>query len=170
MHVAALAFMAAAVQRYPRPAGLTLEIGGRNDFAIRALFPPPYLAIDVRAGAGVDVVADGSVYRPDVAPVCVVCCEVFEHTPAADRICRNIATMLQPGGLVFITAAGPARAPHSAVVVGPIPADEYYANVEPATLVEWLSSFEILELEHNQRACDVYAVARKSAHLRIDCP
>ena len=162
MHPAALAFVAAAVKRYPRPAGLTLEIGGRNDFAIRALFPPPYLAIDVRAGYGVDVVADGSVYRPDVAPVCVVCCEVFEHTPAGEMICQNVATMLQPGGLVFITAAAPARAPHSAVVVGALPADEYYANVEPATLFAWLASFEVLELQHNQRAHDVYAVARKA--------
>lgn len=162
MHEAASAFVRQAVQHHGRPDGLVVEIGGKNiNGTIRSLFGEPYVSVDIRPGPGVDVVADGATYRPPQTAGAVVCCEVFEHTDAAEAICRNAAAMLRPGGLFIVTAAGEGRAPHSAVDGGLLPAGEFYRNVTEADLLEWLRPFAHVDIRTNPREGDIYAVASK---------
>lgn len=168
MHAAAFAFIQSVA--HERPPGLVVELGGFNiNGSIRALFTEPYLSTDVRPGQGVDVVADGATYVPPVPAACVVCCEVLEHTAAAEAICRNAYRMLQPGGVFFVTAAGVGRAPHSAIDAPhstfdgvALLTDAHYANVTADQLTAWLDDFATVRVVVNPIACDVYAMARKA--------
>jgi SAM-dependent methyltransferase len=161
MHAAARSFVALVAGR--RPPGLVLDIGGRDvNGSVRDLFAgDPYLTIDLRDGDGVDVVADGVTFTPDIAPACVVCCEVFEHTPDAARICAHVFDILAPGGVVIVTAAGPFRPPHSGIDGGPLRAGEWYRNLDVADLADWLARFELLSLVDAPGPRDVYAFAKK---------
>jgi hypothetical protein len=119
------------------------------------------VSVDVEPGPGVDVVADAATYVPPAPPACVVCCEVLEHAVTAPVIVSNAGAMLQPGGLLIVTAAGAGRAPHSAVDGGPLRPGEYYRNVEANDLLGWLAGFDHVRVTTNRPAGDIYATARK---------
>jgi SAM-dependent methyltransferase len=162
MHVAAYAFIAEALRRHGRPTGLVVEIGGKDiNGSVRPLFGEPYISVDVRPGPGVDVVGDGATYAPLEPAGCVVCCEVLEHTADAQAICANAVSMLVPGGVLLLTAAGEGRAPHSAEDGGPLRDGEFYRNVTAADLDAWLSACDVLQITLNRAAGDIYAIARK---------
>ena len=162
MHDAAYRFVADTVRARPIPPGLTVEIGGRNiNGTIRSLFPPPFISLDVRSGRGVDVVADGATWMPPTLAVCVVCCEVLEHTPDAAAICAQAFRMLGAGGLFIVTTAGPTRAPHSALDGGALLAGEFYCGVDPAALDVWLTPFRDRLIVEGRAHGDVYALAWK---------
>ena len=161
MHLAAYAFV--ATRGAAGAPGPVLELGGRNiNGSIRDLFSAtPYLSLDCLPGPGVDVVADGSTYQPVDAPGTVVCCEVLEHTPAAEAICRHAVAILRPGGRFVLTAAGVGRGEHSAVDGGPLRPGEYYRNVTRDDLTGWLSGFSAVDIVVNDEAHDIYAIATK---------
>jgi hypothetical protein len=162
MHAHVAVFVADVVRQIGRPPGLVLEVGSRNiNGSIRGLFGEPYLGVDVVAGAGVDVVADGAVYVPPRAPGCVVCCEVLEHTANARAICRQAFTVLAPEGWLIVTAAGTRRAPHSAVHGGSLLPGEFYRNVTVADLDDWLDPFDRVVISNETARGDIYATARK---------
>lgn len=163
LHDAAFLFIARSRENLPD--GPVLEIGSHIvNGTIRSLFPDrsSYLGIDPWPGPGVDVVADGATYTPPVPPAVVVSCEVLEHTPYAQAICRNAHRVLQPGGVFLVTAAGVGRAPHSADG-GALHQGEFYCNVTSEELSAWLSDFEESTVETNPAAGDIYAIARKAA-------
>ncbi len=162
MHPAAYRFVAAIVSAGQVPPGPVVELGGRDvNGSIRGLFWSPYVSVDVEPGPGVDVVADAATYVPPTPPACVVCCEVLEHAVTAPVIVSNAGAMLQPGGLLIVTAAGAGRAPHSAVDGGPLRPGEYYRNVEANDLLCWLAGFDQVRVTTNRPAGDIYATARK---------
>jgi len=166
MHAAAFKFVADAVAAYPLRPGLTVELGARNiNGTIRGLFPAPYVGVDVRPGPGVDVVADGAIWRPDESygtrAARVVCCEVLEHTAAAPVICHNAWRMLELAGVFYVTAAAPGRAPHSATDGGPVRKGEYYRGVAAELLADWLAPFDHHAVLEDPEAGDVYAIAWK---------
>lgn len=141
MHAEARGFVAFAVTQIPPPRSV-LEIGGRNvNGTIRDLFAgADYVALDVAPGDGVDIVADAATWTPDSERDCVVCCEVFEHTPDWPRIVRTTAAAVRVGGHAIVTAAAPPRAPHSAVDGGPLQAGEWYANIDPQSLAREMAA------------------------------
>lgn len=161
MHAAAYAFVERTVTQFG-PGEFVVELGGRDiNGSVRGLFGVArYLTTDLAPGPGVDLVADGATYEPGVAPDRVVCCEVLEHTASAAAIVGNALRIVRPGGLVILTAAGPGRAPHSSADGGPIRDGEYYENVDPDVLREWLRNAAVSHVERNLEACDVYAWAR----------
>lgn len=162
MHQNAFNFVAKTVRSTTCPDGLVLEIGGRHiNGSIRDLFTEPYIAIDIADGPGVDVVADGATYRPKTKAAVVVCCEVLEHTAKAAAICRNAHRMLKACGVFIVTAASDGRAPHSAVDGGACRRGEFYQNVSPASLRQWLAPFRQRTVTVNHDTHDVYAVAIK---------
>lgn len=162
MHDAAYRWVAQAVAHHGRPEGLVVEIGGKDvNGSVRPLFGEPYIAVDVRPGPGVDVVADGATYQPPTQAALVVCCEVLEHTADGAAICRNAYDMLRPGGRFIVTAAGDGRIPHSAEDGGPLRDGEYYRNVSVDTLRGWLEPFAQTDVRTNAIAGDIYAVAEK---------
>lgn len=163
MHEGAYAFVQAVAPR--RPKGLVVEIGGRNiNGTIRDLFKDDrYVSVDIRNGTGVDIVADGASFMPSEPPACVVCCEVLEHTTAAEAICRNAFDMLAPGGIFIVTTATTGRAAHSSLDGGPLRPNEFYRNVTEQELRSWLRPFPRVTIEQHQDRGDIYAVAYKGA-------
>lgn len=163
-----------------------LELGSRDvNGSPRSFFPLAvgggrYVGVDISPGPGADIVADAADWRPadnrtkDKALLevdgpgipekfdVVVCVEVLEHAVRWREIVRTAAACVKPGGLVAITAAGPARAEHSAVDGMALRPGEYYANVLKehleAELVE--AGLKAVVVTYDRAEEDVRAVAR----------
>ncbi len=149
MHRAAYEYVASVVRRFGVPERV-VEIGSRDiNGTVRPLFAgcKHYVGLDLRPGPAVDVVADACTWRPWPLVDCVVCCEVLEHTPRAREIVASAHAMLREGGLLILTAACDPRHPHSALDGGPVRDGEYYRNVDPADLHDWLRAFGACEIE-----------------------
>lgn len=162
MHPEAYAWVARYATTEP---AAVLDVGGRNiNGSVRDLFPgaDPYVALDIREGEGVDIVADAAVWSPDREYDVVVCTEVFEHTPDWPQICKAIFAALRPGGRVILTMAGPGRPPHSAIDGGwQLHPGEYYGNVGPAELAAGLvaADFGGIVVDYQPSPADTRAVA-----------
>ena len=144
-----------------------IEIGSRDiNGSIRALFAcREYVGIDIAPGPGVDLVADGATWRPELPADLVVCAEVLEHTPVAPLVVLNAAAMLVPGGRFLLTCAAPGRAPHSGVDGAALRPDEFYRNVDEDALARWLdmAGFVGRETVYHPGRGDLYAAALKGA-------
>lgn len=164
MHAEAFGWVARQIAQLP-PRRRMVELGGRNiNGSIRQLFiGSTYTSVDIAPGPGVDVVADGASYQPEVQPDTVVTCETLEHAEAAEAIVRNAHAILQPGGVLILTCASTGRPPHSGIDGGPVRQGEYYANVSPVELETWLSDFASRVVEYDATRGDVYALAIKEA-------
>jgi SAM-dependent methyltransferase len=162
MHIEALGFVAVTAARLG-PFDSVLDMGGRDvNGSPRGLFPDAkYLAVDLVAGPGVDVVADATTYRPEERFDCCLCLETFEHVPDPDGFVATAWGALRPGGWFIVTAACPPRAPHSAVDGGPLRPGEFYKNVTADRLAAWLVGWKDAEIETHEDRGDIYAVARK---------
>lgn len=169
MHAEAMAFVRDVVSRPDVKAmarrGWVLEFGSLNiNGSVRDCFPrAKYLGVDRVPGPDVDVVADAACYRSMTRYDVVVCCEVLEHTPQINGVCRSAAFNLKSRGFFIVTCAGPGRPPHSAVDGGTVRVDEYYANVDPAELRAACENagLVVLRCEHHPDRGDVYVLAVK---------
>jgi hypothetical protein len=162
LHAEAFGFVAWAVK--DRTFGTVLEIGGRNiNGSVRDLFPSAaYTTLDIAPGDGVDIVADAADRTPTATYDCVVCCEVFEHTPRWPEILHTMAAALDLGGTAIVTAASLDRAPHSAVDGGPLRDGEYYGNVNPHHLAAAMRAAGFTGQVSVHPRGDVYATATKT--------
>jgi SAM-dependent methyltransferase len=92
-----------------------LEVGS-NDIngTVRGLFSDcDYIGIDVAAGSGVDVVAQGQEFNaPDNSFDTVISCECFEHNPYWQDTLKNMLRICRPSGLVLISCASTGRPEH----------------------------------------------------------
>lgn len=146
-----------------------LDIGGRNiNGSVRDLFPgaAPYVALDILAGDGVDIVADAALWEPDREYDVVVCTEVFEHTDVWPQICKTIFSALRPGGKAILTMAGPGRNEHSAIDGGGyLHPGEHYGNIAPDDLADALNAagFADIVTDYQPNPADTRAVAAKPA-------
>lgn len=143
-----------------------LDIGGRNvNGSIRDLFPcaTRYIAVDIREGDGVDVVADAATWVPDQEYDVVVSTETFEHTDVWPQICNTAYKALKTGGSLILTMAGPGRSEHSAVDGGQLRAGEYYGNVDPEHLKHVLvtAGFKEVVVDFRVSPADTRAIATK---------
>jgi len=69
--------------------------------------------------------------------------------------------MLNAGGVLIVTTASPARAPHSAIDGGALRPGEHYAGVSEDDLMRWARESGFLavgQTEANVAAADVYGV------------
>lgn len=139
-----------------------IEIGSLNvNGSIRDLFPHyDYLGLDLVAGPGVDVVADGATFdtpkRFDVA----ISCEAFEHAANWREVVKNISRLLRPNGIFIGTAAGPGREPHNCDGT-PHSGVEHYENVCPLALATCLEENGFREVLVEHRGKDVRWSARR---------
>lgn len=136
-----------------------VEFGARDiNGSPRRLFPnATWWGIDIVDGPAVDEVADAAEWFGERPADMVICCEVFEHAPAWERIVDSMAANVAKGGRVVITAAGPDRLPHSAVDGGELRDGEHYANVDPDTLRMVMKAAGLTSIEVEVRQGDVYA-------------
>lgn len=162
MHDAAYRYVAGVVagQLYAR----VVEVGGRAvNGSVRDLVSAgDYISIDLEDGPEVDVVGDCRDWEPPWPASLVVCCEVLEHAPEAREVVDSCIRFLKPGGRLILTCAGPGRAPHSGHDGGPVQANEWYENIDPADLEKWLAEdLEMVRVTYNGVAKDVYATGIK---------
>jgi SAM-dependent methyltransferase len=158
MHDAARDFIAKHAKKCKGP---VLEVGSRDiNGGVRDLLPKTgYVGIDLVAGRGVDQVVDVRDFTYDTKFGTVVCCEVLEHHPSPQELIAAMAEHLLVGGTLLITAAGPDREPHSAIDGGHLRAEEFYANIDPDDLREWLSDFSKVTID--EQGDDIRAKAVK---------
>ena len=145
MHTEAFEFVMETLVQLPRRTRV-VEFGARDfNGSIRPLFAAAdeYTSVDILPGPNVDVVIDAAEYTPPRAPDTVVCCEVLEHASNAPRIVENALRILEPGGVLLLTCATDPRAPHSGIDGAMVRPGEYYANVSPDDLVEWLAGADV---------------------------
>jgi SAM-dependent methyltransferase len=149
MHEACRSFVAAWANVI-RPPRSVVEVGSYDvNGSVRDLFAGSrYLGIDLRAGPGVDVVADGASWQPEDWPLfdLVLCLETLEHAPDPRAVCRNLVRLAAPGGLILVTAAGPLRLPHSRDG-HPLPVGEAYRNLRGEDLARWLDGCQSVLVE-----------------------
>jgi SAM-dependent methyltransferase len=175
MHDEAFAYVRRTLAKLP-PRQWVLDVGGRNvNGSPRELVSDAsYQVLDIEPGEGVDIVADASTWNGERIvdeggqryhswPVydTISCCEVLEHTPAGEAIVRNAHDLLEPGGVLIMTMATEPRPPHSGHDGAPLREGEYYANVRPPQLWQWLRPFASRVLERDAVHGDLYAVAVK---------
>lgn len=154
-------------QHAPPGSCTTVEIGARDiNGTIRDLFTGDYTGIDVVDGPGVDVVADAIAWQPPAPVDVVVCCEVLEHVAEWRSVLWAAIGWLRPGGRLIVTAAGPSRAPHSAVDGGPLRDGEHYAGIDPDDLARVLGQFGEAIVAERAAVGDVYAVLTTEALAR----
>lgn len=163
MHPEAFAWVAAHATAEPVE---VLDIGGRNiNGGVRDLFPGAtrYIAVDIREGDGVDVVADAATWVPDQEYDVVVSTETFEHTEVWPQICNTAFKALKVAGKLILTMAGPGRSEHSAIDGGPLQAGEYYGNVDGERLRDTLEAvgFRDVVIDTRVSPADTRAVATK---------
>lgn len=140
--------------------------------SVRPLFPQTrsYTGVDMRAGHGVDVVADAATYQHDQPVGLVVTTEMLEHAPDQPAVIANIGRLLAPGGVCILTAAGVERVPHNNDGHHGVPTDEAYANVAEDDLERWFkeAGFEQVTITRNTAKGDIYATAIMGETAPVD--
>lgn len=168
MHDAAFEYIHKAIDSNG-PFTAVLDIGSRDiNGSPRSIFQPPteYWGMDIAPGWGVDILADARIWRPgpNLPPFdLVICAEVAEHCIHWQAILETAHDSLIPAGTFIFTAAGPGRAPHSAVDGGALRRDEYYLNVSPEALSLALEAAGFDEFVIDVLADDIRATARRGA-------
>jgi SAM-dependent methyltransferase len=140
MHEAAMQYVSAVVDEFGI-GGDVLDLGGRDiNGTPRHLFSGAYVVVDAQPAPNVDVVADARTLQLDDRFDVVVSTELLEHTDGGAEIVATAHGHLRDGGWFVATMAGPGRPAHSATGAATIPDGEWYRNVEPDELNEWLAS------------------------------
>lgn len=120
----------------PSLTGKGLDIGGANyNGTARILWPKVrWDVVDKTDPDGyVNIVGDFLEIRFPLGYDIILCTEVLEHSDRWQTIVRKAYDLLNPGGQLVITCAGPGREPHSSS--GDIlKASEYYSNITPIVL------------------------------------
>jgi len=92
-----------------------------------------YIGIDWREGKGVDVVSFAHEYNPGLRFKTVISTEMLEHDIYADQTVPHLHAVLDAGGLLIVTCAGPGRGghePESGV-------NNHYENITPERVLDW---------------------------------
>lgn len=162
MHDAAYLYVSYFQARLNQPGVTVLELGGRYiNGGVRPMFDQAaeYVSVDITPGKWVDIVADAADLELGRKFDVVVSTELLEHTPRAAEIVAAAFRHLKPGGTFLATMAGPGRAPHSAGGKAKLEPGEWYKNIEPAELDEWLQWAGFDDWEIDQLADDLRCVA-----------
>jgi SAM-dependent methyltransferase len=163
MHDAAFAWVVRCLGEIGTPR-VVVEFGALDvNGSVRGLFAgTDYTGVDLLAGPGVDVVGDAADYEHPVPVDLVVCCETLEHSDHAGAIVAAAARLLGSGGWLILTTAGPGRPPHAADGSdrGPHPG-EWYANVSPDALDDWLRAAGFRRWQTDETGVDVRVLAQR---------
>lgn len=164
MHPQAYQYVADAVKAHAsRPALRVVEFGSADvNGSVRHLFDQAdYHGIDLRAGNGVDEVADATRWSGAGRYDVVVCTETLEHAPDPAAIIRQARRSLRPGGLLIATMAAPERAPHDCNGDPLHDGREHYRGIPPDELRRWLRTWDVLSLQHSPADGDLYVTAAR---------
>lgn len=146
MHPACYRYVARVVdeQRLNRAGLAVCEIGAYDvNGSVRPLFADcaSYVGVDLRAGKGVDVVADGATYGKDGAFDVVVTTSALEHYADPAAVIANARRILKPGGHLIVTTVGHPWGRHSNDGTAFDPERDTYSDITIADLAVWLEPF-----------------------------
>lgn len=157
MHNSVLEWGKAQIAKYGLADKSVLEVGSLNvNGSLRPYFTGEYLGIDMRAGKGVDVVAQGQdlifmSLRVDV----VVCTEMLEHDATFWVTLDGIERVLNPGGYLLLTTRGIGFPKHSH------PSDYYRFTTEAVRGLLTRIGLEVLSCDDDPEQSGVLAVGHK---------
>lgn len=143
MHPAAFMYVTQRVSELDTVGVTVLDLGSRDvNGTPRNLFRDAarYVGVDICAGPDVDIVTDAAELDLGETFDVVVSTELLEHAERADAIVASARRHLKPGGTFIATMAGPGRAPHGASGEAAPPPGEWYCNVSPDELEQWLTT------------------------------
>lgn len=158
MHAEAMAWVAANA---PEGKRRVLDIGGRDiNGNPQSLFDhgTTFEVVDPIDGPAVTWVGDIADYTTKSKFDTVLCLEVAEHVEQWEAIISKAASLMKPGGVFIFTAAGPTRAPHSAMDGGGLKTGEFYENIDPKKLAKVLAQ-HFADVRVDELGADVRAVA-----------
>lgn len=144
-----------------------LDVGGRDVNGTARDYLARYddvlcHVLDIRDAPDVDYVSDARAWTSPRQHHLVLCTEMLEHVQGWPAVLWTCYQALLPGGTVIITCASTGRDPHNATDGGPLPAGEWYRNVEPDVLVAALDSCGFVDIALDMTVPgDVYATARR---------
>lgn len=163
MHIEAMQYVADVILERQLE-GDVLDLGGRYiNGTTRTLFPEGhrYIVVDIEPDPSVDIVADAGDLDLGETFDIVLSTELLEHTPRGADIVAGAFRHLKPGGTLVATMAGPGRPPHGAAGA-PWPLDgEYYRNVWPDELEDWLIAAGFQDFKVDQAGTDVRCWAQR---------
>lgn len=168
MHDAAFSFYKKELENLP-PLQV-LEFGSYNiNGSVRDAYTnaASWWGIDIAEGNGVDEVANAVDWTSDETFDIVICAEAFEHTDQWQEIIINAWKHLEPGGLFLASCASRDRPAHSAFDGGALRDGEYYENVSPEAMSDFLikdqmwSQFEVIPADGYFGNDDLYIKAVK---------
>lgn len=102
--------------------------------------PLDYIGVDAQDGNGVDVKALTHQYPNDEKFDVVVSTEMLEHDPYWDLSLKNMFDLVNFGGSIILTWAGPARHQHGADRYTPL--NHYYRNISMADAFRIVSRYQ----------------------------
>ena len=131
----------------------------------RPLYPAQhYHGVDNRPGLGVDYVRRASAFRSPffTAYDTVICTEMLEHCSDSKETVWNAFSILMVGGIFIATMATDPRQPHG-INGERDPGSQFYQNVDPDQLREWLQPMLIADFQVHRERGDLYVLAVKTA-------
>lgn len=165
-HLQQREFVESAKQKFPEffSGSRVLECGSLDvNGSVREHFVNcEFIGVDCNRGKGVDVVCHFHRYDSPVQFDVVISCESLEHDPYSDASLANMFSLLRPGGLWVMTAAGPARAPHGVGRFGPD--KTHYRNIETDEVLAAAAchAWELFEVGYVRDRQDIQAIGLKS--------
>lgn len=163
MHPAAYAAMQRMIDGITINRKHVLEVGAYDvNGSVRPLFQDAarYHGIDIRAGKGVDEVADILDYTPEKPYEIVISTEMLEHTAAPRKVLKKLMACVAPGGYLLLTCASAERAPHDCDGAPLGRKKEAYSRISADDLAAWFPDGWTVDIEHNARDGDLYVKAK----------
>lgn len=123
-----------------------------------------HVKLDLAPGPGVTYVCHAADFERDVSSGfdVVYSCEALEHDRRWRETCAAMVRLCRPGGLIFVTTAGPERDEHGTTRAHPhvSPAtNDYYGNLSVRDLSDAFDAdenFRWYGIEHFRQVADVY--------------
>ena len=159
MHQSVYDYVQSMVTYYGVATEKTLEVGSYNENgSVRDLFRGPYTGVDMREGAGVDLVMEAAFLRfPDNSFGVVLSTEMLEHDPRPWQSVKEMARVLEPGGYLIMTARGYGYPKHD------YPSDYWRFSVEGFEVLLADVGLIPLDIREDPQVSGVFAVAQKGA-------
>lgn len=140
-----------------------LDLGGQHiNGSVHDYFPNSKITtLDIE---NADIIADATTWEPNQLFDLVITTETFEHVRDWPRIIATARKALDPDGpgLFFVTCASTNRPRHGATGAPDPVRGEWYKNVEPNVLQQWLGQFfNHVAVEYRYPPGDAYAWASR---------
>lgn len=164
MHAEAYEFISQALGWLGDPSGMKVVEFGSHDVngSPRRLLSKAakYTGVDPWPGPGVDYTCTAQEFVAGLEYDLCISAETLEHDPDPQGQIEAAWRALRSGGRLILTAASEPRLPHRVDGTEGEMNGEYYGNISPEQLQEWLKDWKWVKVRWHPHG-DVYALAVK---------